>query len=677
MTAYYQNTLRGFLNDDPRVVNNYLTTNYAHDGYYQLLGTTNKSWTDSLPLIKASLEKLLQRNEYASEWGVLLEYPLYRLRKRIDLVLISLNSIFIVEFKIGAAEANSSDIRQVEEYALDLRDFHKESANRVICPVLCCTELLEKKLQTTGTPIKKIQPVTIASPELLDKTFKDPVIHSEREFIDWRLWEKSSYEPVPNIIEAATSIFAGHNVQDISRSDAENLNTCSEEVIRIIRETKKKGGKRLIIVTGVPGAGKTLAGLNVAHQSMDQIKADGKIVYLSGNTPLVLVIREALALDEFDRLKKKGRTRSMTDIRHEIKTRIQHIMDFLKEYYYHDANNPSFEHAIVFDEAQRAWNHDQGKRKFNRDASEPELLMEIMDRHKDWAAIVCLVGAGQEINNGEPGMQQWGEALQKNREWKLSAPANAIDGSYGTAGTALFPDGVPVETVIEKNNNLMLTVPVRSYRSEQVSNWVDAVLENRPFDAMHISKKMNNYPVTLVRSIEKCREILKKSARGTRRCGLLASSKAVRLVAEGLGVSLSVMDKHKIAHWYLKPHGDFRSSNSLEVMANEYTSQGLELDYAGICWGGDFVRERSEENWCYRRLHTTTWQNVHDPDIRRFILNKYRVFLTRAREGMVIYVPYGDKGDSSRVPGTYQAIAEYLIKCGVKYNSESSGSYYQ
>lgn len=666
MPAYYQNTISGFLNDEPEFVHNALTTNYAQDGYYQLLGTQSKSWSDSLPLIKAVLEKLLNKNGSVADWGLFLEYPLYRLRKRIDFILVSKHCIYVVELKIGASEVGSSDIRQVEEYALDLRDFHKGSHNRVIFPILCCTDLPETNFQRTGDRADKIQPVTIVSASSLVKAFIDTEIWDASDLIDWEEWGRSSYEPVPTIIEAATSIFAGHNVKDISRSDADNLRTCSEEVIRLISKTKESGKKCLIIVTGVPGAGKTLAGLNVAHQTEGPEHTNGKVIYLSGNTPLVLVIREALAQDEKYRSERNRRPRKLKDIRHEIKARIQHIMDFLKEYYNHDTDNPSFEHAIVFDEAQRAWNHDHGKRKFNRDASEPELLMEIMDRHRDWASIVCLVGAGQEINDGEPGMQQWGMALKRFPRWELITPPNAIDGSHGTAGTALFPDGVPKETTVRKNENLMLSVPMRSFRSERVSKWVDAVLENRPLVAKQISKKLGEYPITLVRTIDECRKILWEKTRGKRRCGLLASTKAVRLIAEGLGVSLSVQDKHKIAHWYLKPHGDFRSSNSLEVMANEYTSQGLELDYAGICWGGDFVRDNNRGDWCYRRLHTTTWQNVHNKDIRRFILNKYRVFLTRAREGMVLFVPYGDSGDSSRVPGTYQAIADYLTECGVR-----------
>jgi len=664
--AYYKNTVQGFLEDNPGVINSELTSQYANDGYYQLLGTQSKSWADSVPMMKSALHDLLKENASASSWGLLLEYPLYRLRKRIDLVLVSPQMVFVVEFKVGADEAAGADIRQVEEYALDLRDFHKASHDIFICPILCCTELNKSYVLEQDIADDKTLPVTIASTENLAQAISIQHHTQNHKEIDWRQWEQSSYEPVPTIIEAATTIFAGHSIRDLSRADADNLSACSREVVRLVEDSRQNRKKRIIVVTGVPGAGKTLAGLNVVHQAKDSDGTSAKIVYLSGNTPLVLVIREALAQDEYVRSRNIGEKRTLTSIRHEIKTRIQHIIDFLKEYYRHDVKKPPFEHAIVFDEAQRAWDHKHGKDKFDRDASEPELLMEIMDRHKDWAAIVCLVGAGQEINKGEPGMRQWGEAIHKNPSWELVTPSSAINGSSDTAGTALFPDEAPYNLKVQMNDSLRLTVPIRSYRSERVSKWVDAVLENRPEDAREISRELGSYPITLVRSIEECRKILKNRTRGTRRCGLLASAGASRLVAEGLGVSLSVQDKDKIAHWYLKPHGDYRSSNSLEVTANEYTSQGLELDHTGICWGGDFVRDTDSNDWSYRRLHRTTWQNVRNADLQRYILNKYRVFLTRAREGMVLFVPYGDKGDSTRVPGTYQAVVEYLIECGIE-----------
>ena len=571
---------------------------------------------------------------------------------------------------MGGTEAGSLDLRQAEEYALDLRDFHKASHDLPMSPILCCTSLIKDNTDTAAHFTKQVQPVCVTSRSTLAEAILK--INSQASSnlngsIDWESWERASYEPVPTIIEAATTIFAGHNVEDITCSEADNLHSCSQEVVRLIHEARDIGAKRVIIVTGVPGAGKTLAGLHVVHQTKDEDNSAVKVIYLSGNTPLVLVIREALAQDEFNRCKAKGERKTLGNIRHDLQTRIQHVNDFLKEYYIHDLENPPFEHAIVFDEAQRAWDHKHGKDKFGRDASEPELIMKIMERHQNWAAIVCLVGAGQEINVGEQGMQQWGDALIKNPEWEMVAPTNAVDGSSGTAGTALFKEGLPSSVRVLNNDALRLSVPIRSYRSEMVSEWVDAVLGDRPEDALEISKQLAAYPITLVRSINECRRLLRTHTLGTRRCGLLASAGAVRLVAEGLGVSLTVQDKDKIAHWYLKPHGDYRSSNSLEVTANEYTSQGLELDFTGICWGGDFVRQAGKNGWCFRRLHKTTWQNVKDLNMKRYVLNKYRVFLTRAREGMVLFVPEGDSCDSTRVPGTYEAIASYLKKCGVGF----------
>ena len=670
MPAYYKNTLRGFISENQKIINNDLISHYTRDGFYQLLGTQSKSWEDSLPIIYDALAELYHCDKSTGEWGLLLEYPLYRLRKRIDLMLISPNRLFIIELKVGATEVGSLDLRQAEEYALDLRDFHRASHDLPMSPILCCTNLKKNYTQTIPDYNLQVQPVCVTSRSNLAELILK--INSQASncfggFIDWESWERASYEPVPTIIEAATTIFAGHSVEDITRSEAENLHSCSQEVVRLIHEARDMGKKRIIVVTGVPGAGKTLAGLHVVHQTKDESNSAGRVIYLSGNTPLVLVIREALAQDEYNRCKANGEKKTIGGIRHKLKSRIQHINDFLKQYYLHTLNEPPFENAIVFDEAQRAWDHKHGKDKFGRDASEPELIMNIMERHQNWAAIVCLVGAGQEINVGEPGMQQWGDALIKNPEWEMVASPNAVDGSSGTAGTALFKEGVPSSVRVLYNDALRLSVPIRSYRSEMVSEWVDAVLEDRPEDAFEISKQLGAYPITLVRSINECRRLLKTHTRGTRRCGLLASAGASRLVAEGLGVSLTVQEKEKIAHWYLKPHGDYRSSNSLEVTANEYTSQGLELDFTGICWGGDFVREAGEKGWCFRRLHKTTWQNIHDPNTRRYILNKYRVFLTRAREGMVLFVPEGDSGDSTRVPGTYDAIASYLKDCGVAF----------
>lgn len=669
MPAYYRSNLQGFLQSDREAVIGDLSRAHAADGYYQLLGTQTKSWAQSLPLIQQSLREVLEREPDAARWGVLLEYPLYRLRRRIDLVIIARDLLCIVEIKAGAEEVEAADRRQVEEYAWDLRDFHKASHDLGMQPMLCCTEL-DDAPNAAFDRGRQVQEVCAVSP----RTLADQVVSRYRsstapgkQQLDVAAWDASSYEPVPTIIEAATTIFAGHSVREISRADADNLGVCSDEVLRLVDEARRSKLKRIVIVTGVPGAGKTLAGLQAVHRSKEHNgEVDGKVVYLSGNTPLVVVIREALARDEKRRADRDGEKKTLTAIRHDLQTRIQHINDFLKEYCRHDMARPPHEHAIVFDEAQRAWDQKQGKDKFGRDASEPQLLMEIMDRHDDWAAIVCLVGAGQEINRGEAGICQWGEVVQPGSHWQVVAPRAAIHGGPGMAGTALFPHGMPDGVTVMENENLTLTVPIRSYRSEKVSAWVDAVLEGKPGEARRISRDIERYPITLVRSIDECRAWLKKKTVGLRRCGLLASASASRLRAEGLGVSLSAQDKSNICHWYLKPEGDYRSSNALEVTSNEYTSQGLELDYAGVCWGGDFTRSADGANWQHRLLRGTRWQNIRKEETKRLIRNKYRVFLTRAREGLVIFVPRGDLANGTRIPDAYESVASYLLACGAE-----------
>ncbi len=669
MPAYYRATLSEFVDANPDVVGSALTSKYAADGYFQLLSTQSVSWEVSLPMLQDSLREVRCALPNAGNWGILLEYPLYRLRRRIDLVVVAGDFLFVVELKVGADRAELADIHQAEEYALDLRDFHRASHRLRMQPMLCCTDLATLPVEPTFNPRAQIQEVLVASaPGFADALIRRYVaVADPGEQLDVATWDLSPYEPVPTIVEAATTIFAGHSVKSISRSDAENLAQCSQEVLKLIEEAKNEGRKRVIVVTGVPGSGKTLAGLNVAHGGVNVESDRGEAVYLSGNTPLVLVIREALAQDEKARCDAKGEKKTLKSIRHDLQTRIQHINDFLKEYCRHDRRRPPHEHAIVFDEAQRAWDRKQGQKKFGRNATEPELLLEIMGRHApDWAAIVCLVGAGQEINTGEAGMIQWGEALASGHDWELIAPGSAIRGASDTAGTALFPDGVPASLPVMTNDRLRLTVPMRSFRSELVSSWVNAVLCGEADSACEIARQLEVYPITLSRSLQACRHWLRENTRGQRRAGLLASSKASRLLAEGLGASLTVEDKNKICHWYLKPIDDYRSSNSLEVTANEYTCQGLELDYAGVCWGGDFMRANDDRSWSFRKLRSTSWNRVHSMDERRFILNKYRVFLTRAREGMVLFVPTGDLADNTRPPMHYDKLAEYLLACGAQ-----------
>jgi len=660
MPAYYKNTLRGFISENQKIINNDLISHYTRDGFYQLLGTQSKSWEDSLPIIYDALAELYHCDKSTGEWGLLLEYPLYRLRKRIDLMLISPNRLFIIELKVGATEVGSLDLRQAEEYALDLRDFHRASHDLPMSPILCCTNLKKNYTQTIPDYNLQVQPVCVTSRSNLAELILK--INSQASncfggFIDWESWERASYEPVPTIIEAATTIFAGHSVEDITRSEAENLHSCSQEVVRLIHEARDMGKKRIIVVTGVPGAGKTLAGLHVVHQTKDESNSAGRVIYLSGNTPLVLVIREALAQDEYNRCKANGEKKTIGGIRHKLKSRIQHINDFLKQYYLHTLNEPPFENAIVFDEAQRAWDHKHGKDKFGRDASEPELIMNIMERHQNWAAIVCLVGGGQEINTGEAGISEWIDSLNRSfPDWHVHISPRLSDSEY-VAGRAIY--SLSSRENVFEDESLHLAVSMRSFRAENVSLLVKQLLDCKQLEASKTLAQVNSkYPIVLTRDLGKAKAWLKEQARGSERYGLVVSSQAQRLKPLAIDVRVSTNP----IHWFLNGKEDVRSSYYLEDVATEFDIQGLELDWACVIWDGDF--RYTPSGWKHFSFVGSKWNKIKKEERKIYLKNAYRVLLTRARQGMVIVVPSGEPTDPTRKLEFYNSTFEYLKSIG-------------
>jgi DUF2075 family protein len=666
MPAYVRLSVADFVPANPTALVGQLELAYARDAYTSQFVQQTRAWEHVIPLLQNELQTLQQQLPAAGGWTVLLEVPLYRLRKRLDIVVLTTATVIVIEAKFG--EHRFRGQQQVEEYALDLRDFHAESHGRPIVPILWCTEAPEP---AANPPIglNGVAAVQFAGKKGLASLLAGLPIVPTDQAIDGQAWDASPYRLVPNIIEAATSIFAGHDVRAISQADASNLKDAASRAIELIAQAKEAGHCALIFLTGVPGSGKTLAGLHVVHDAIATgAEQRGDIVYLSGNTPLVTVLREALARDEYTRGRQSRQGRQLNAIRREMRARIQHINDFLKQSL--SGPGPPHEHAIVFDEAQRAWDIRQGKKKFDRDASEPTLLLELMGRHSDWSACVCLVGGGQEINAGEQGVAGWGEALRRltHRDvarWRVHAPADVLHGGASSGGLALgeCPEGV----AIKEEPSLQLLVPFRSFRSPETSKWVEHVLDGDQEAAAALSTTLGEYPIMLTRSLACTREWLRNHARGHRRCGLVASSRARRLRADGLGVELVATDRADIAHWYLNPHDDIRSSYALEVTTNQYTSQGLELDFVGVCWGGDFLRAESCDRWLFRALSGNRWHAVSASKNRDFIKNSYRVLLTRAREGVVIWVPKGDMSDSTRDPRQLDATAEFLIQCGARF----------
>lgn len=670
MPAYARRSIDQLLNEKSTSIVGCLQHAYAADGFSSQYTRQTKAWARIIPELQHAFAQLIPVKPEVCEWNVLLEYPLYRLRRRIDIVVLAGPLVVVVECKMNAEEFKAEHRRQVEEYALDLRDFHAESYLRTIVPVLWsidaprptdinCPAIVS--LPGGVTEVIEISGQALTSCLAGLPGSGDPIIDAE-------LWDRSAYKPVPNVIEAATSIFAGHDVRDIANADADNLRSAAERLTALIKEAREQAKRYLLLLTGVPGSGKTLAGLHVVHSAVATgLENQGDIIYLSGNTPLVVVLREALARDEKQRRVRLGGHARLGDIRREVRARIQHINDFLQESLTGSREYPPHEHVIVFDEAQRAWDEKQGFEKFERTASEPALLLELMSRHRDWCACVCLVGGGQEINSGEEGVFGWGEALRKmpaadRLQWSVIGPPDVFTGGL-SAGTFTLGE-LPADLMIRHEEDLQLRVPQRTYRAPSLSLWVNDVLAGNSTGAHAMAKQILEYPVVISRSLAHAKAWLRKHGRGERRYGLVASSGARRLRAEGVGVTLNATAGMEIAQWYLNPRGDIRSSYALEVPANEYTCQGLELDFVCVCWGGDLVWNDVSQQWVFSRLSGTAWQRVQGHANKVFITNSYRVLLTRARQGVVLWIPEGDDSDPTRLSGPLDDTAQYLQACG-------------
>jgi hypothetical protein len=624
-----------------------------------------KSWKTQIELLKLALNKVAKAHPKTGQWGILFEYPLLRLQRRLDVVLLAGNRVLVIEFKVGGDSYQTADIQQVEDYALDLRDFHEASHHLCIFPILCTTNAPNRTWNISAKV--GVASICLCNTNTLADLLVEVSADENHEQLEIDRWEASQYRPVPSIIEAAELLYAGHKVREVAHASAnpENLGTTTDKLIEIIASAQQGGKHVVAFVTGVPGSGKTLVGLNAIHDP--RFRQDGREsgAFLSGNTPLVTVLREALARDDAMR-----NERTLRDARREVRTEIQGLMNYLQEYLDSHPNKPPIDHVIVFDEAQRAWDAVYGAQKFERPKSEPALFLEIMDRHPDWSVIIALVGGGQEINRGERGLSEWGIALkERNFElgengWNVVAAPEVVTGGDATAWQSLFKNAVTPDWV-KLDKSLHLGVSIRSYRCLATTQWVNELLEGNISEAKAVARQTEEFPILFTRSLSTARNWLRENARGTRRCGLVASSGARRLRAEGLGVTLSATELSNVANWYLLPKGDIRSSFALEVSANEYTCQGLELDYVGVCWGGDLMWCDSNDLWTPRKLNGSKWQTVRNEDMQTWIKNKYRVLLTRARLGTIIWVPSGDDLDNTRDPKIYNEIARQIASSGL------------
>lgn len=647
--SYYKNTIEEFIIEDKYSIFGQLAKNHCHD----LEDLQKNAWLNQIDFLKKNLTRM--------KGHIYFEFSIPRMGKRVDNIIISENFIFVIEFKVGEAEYPKHAQYQAIDYCLDLMNFHEGSHNKAIIPVLVATRAPNQINNFEN--VKELSHCLLCNFENFESTLNS-FLSSQTAIskINIKEWEEAAYKPTPTIIEAAQALYKGHSVDEISRSDsgAINLSKTTTVINKIIDESKDKKIKTICFLTGVPGAGKTLAGLNIAIERQKVDEAEHS-VFLSGNGPLVDVLREALARDSV--ANEKGTKLTIGNTRRNAKTFVQNIHHFRDEYL--KTTEAPVEKVVVFDEAQRAWQKEQVSKFMkskkgieNFEMSEPEYLISVMDRHKDWCTIICLIGGGQEINTGEAGVTEWIESLRhKFHNWNIYYSDKILIEKEAYINDNNLTTWLQKKG--DKETDLHLSTSIRSFRSENVAILIQSILENKRDDAKKTYDLIkHNYPIYLTRDLSKAKQWLRDSAKGSERIGIVASSGGRRLKPEGIDV------KNKIdpVNWFLNDKYDVRSSYYLEDIATEFDIQGLEVDFTCVAWD---INLHYDNGWRFRNFSGTSWKNIHKDSIKKYLLNSYRVLLTRARQGMVIYVPEVDGTDLTRPQAYYDNTYEYLNQCGL------------
>ena len=651
--AWYGASLAELLSAEPNVI---LGTLAANSGFADV-PEQKDAWLYQLGFLQAHLSGLTG--------SVYLEFDIPRMGRRIDAVVLSGPVVFVVEFKVGEREFERPALDQVWDYALDLKNFHEASHAVAIVPILVATE-------ATASPALALQ----ADEDRVYRPVAVPPAHF-REVIDLALrtipgnalegqkWSGAPYRPTPTIIEAARALYSQHSVEAIKSFDAgkKNLRETSRRIEELADEARERRRKLICFVTGVPGAGKTLVGLNIATRRRAADLAT-HAVFLSGNGPLVEVLREALKRDEVSRRKGLGEKVHRGKVASSVRAFIQNVHHFRDEAL-RDSGAPD-EHVVIFDEAQRAWTQKKTadfmlrrKKIPGFGQSEPQFLISCMDRHRDWALVVCLVGGGQEIHTGEAGIDAWLEAINTKafQDWHMHISSRLTDSEYA-AGKAL--EAVHNRPHTHFDESLHLAVSMRSFRAENVSAFVKALLDCERHQAIESFKKLSaRYPIAVTRDLERAKDWVRAKARGSERYGLVASSKAHRLKPHAIDIRVDVDP----VQWFLNGRSDTRSSYYLEDAATEFQVQGLELDWTCVTWDGDLRFNGS--GWNFHQFRGCEWNKVHNTENQGYLRNAYRVLLTRARQGMVIFVPPGSSWDTTRKAEYYDSTFNYLRELGV------------
>ena len=675
---YYENSFSIVLSQSENEILGKLTKIISSD----LNSLQMQAWLDEIAIMKDVVK-------YLPVGRIAFEYSIPRLGKRADVILVFRGLIFVLEFKIGESLYLANDIEQVWDYALDLKNFHEASHDKIIVPILIATEAKERSYNYSSCNYDdKVYEPIFSNKNSIFPIIKKIIDSNKQNTNDnFEDWANSRYSPTPTIIQAASALFNNHSVADITRTEAsaENLIKTNQFILDKIEEAKQNKEKAICFVTGVPGAGKTLVGLQVA---IEQFEKKDLAVYLSGNYPLVSVLTEALARDKKKKEEQKsGKKYPITVARRDVHSFIQIVhhyrdtflgkiklpifngnieIDVSKTKKYKDDGYAEVEHVAIFDEAQRAWTQEQLsswlKRKkhiSNFPYSEPEFLIWSLDQRPDWAIIICLVGGGQEINTGEAGIAEWIRSLNERfPNWKIYISNQLTEKEYAEGKVKEL---LKHNDKVTENQALHLSVSMRSFRSEKISSFVHELLDMKWQRAKELYTDFREiYPIVLTRSLDKAKEWLRKKARGSERYGMIVSSQAHRLKPLAIDVRLNP----ETVHWFLDDINDIRSSLFLEDVATEFDIQGLELDWSCVIWDGDF--RYSNKGWQNYSFKSSKWQNIKAEERKMYQLNAYRVLLTRARQGMVIVVPEGSDDDPTRKHSFYDPTYEYLRQIGLE-----------
>lgn len=702
----YNSSFTDFLNTDDNTIFGVLCNRY----HGEALTTTREAWKSEISIMKDILVRFANK-----DGQIIFEYDIPRLGKRVDVVLLFEGIVFCVEFKVGESRILESDIDQVLDYALDLKNFHKFSEDRIIAPILVATNYRNSStnIQMSVYDDRVVNPL-VSGKAGVSHLISEVLRYFPNETSVNPNWIISPYAPTPTIIEAAKTLYENHSVENITRHEADKVSTDKtiEYILDVIQRSKLNQEKSICFVTGVPGAGKTLVGLDVAikqtYQGQNEPVKNEGAVYLSGNGPLVAVLTEALAQDNHKKCKAKGEKKKMTDSRREVAKSIQMIhryrdnmlakiknpvengvleIDPTKAVKMESAGFGEVEHVAIFDEAQRSWTHKRLANYLKRGGtygnklkvpnfplSEAAFLIWSLDQREDWATIICLVGGGQEINTGEASISEWIKALNEQfPHWNVYISPKLTEPEYAEG---------KVNELLKNNCNvtysesLHLGVSLRSYRAEKLSAFVHALLSFGENASALYNEIKDKYPIVLTRDMAKARKWLHDKVRGTERIGVLVTKESARF--KPLAIHILPSGDENAVHWFLDDKSDVRSSNYLEDAATEIQVQGLELDYTCLLWDADMRYENGK--WRFYRFNgQTKWVEQtggteSKQELMKYMLNAYRVLLTRARAGMVICVPEGNPNknvsgfweDSTRLPEYYDGTYQYLKSLGIE-----------